>query len=255
MFYPADARELLPLVRRYIDSAAAHAPSPVAIIAPHAGYIYSGSIAGVAYAQFESGSSTMRRLVLLGPSHRLPLRGLALPSATHFETPLGLLAVDHAAVEKLCEHSLAQILDRAFMGEHSLEVHLPFVQVVAPNVMLVPLVVGDCSPEIIREVLELLSEDPGMALAVSSDLSHYLAYEEAQRVDAQTSRVIERLAYEELKHHDACGAVPLRGLLCYARKHGLKAKTLALANSGDSAGPRDRVVGYGAYGFYQSNTH
>ncbi len=250
-FYPIDPAELEQTIQGYLEHATAHAtgPAPKALIAPHAGYIYSGPIAASAYARLASVRTRVKRVVLLGPSHVVPLIGLAASSADAFLTPLGSVPVDRSAVERVLRLSQVQLLDEAHAQEHSLEVHVPFLQRTLADFSLVPLVVGDASPDEVAEVLEELWGGPETLIVISSDLSHYYDYDTARNLDSATSRAIEALAPEELDSESACGRFPLRGLLVAARRHGLQAETIDLRNSGDTAGPRDGVVGYGAYVF------
>ncbi len=187
--------------------------------------------------------------MLLGPAHRVPVAGLAAPDAGAFATPLGEIPLDAAALERLLELPQVDVLDAAHAFEHSLEVHLPFLQTVLGGFSLVPLVVGDARPEEVAQVLEAVWNGPETLIVVSSDLSHYQDYATAQRMDAATARAIEALQPEDIRYDDACGRVPIQGLLVAARRKGLRARTLDVRNSGDTAGPRDAVVGYGAWAF------
>jgi AmmeMemoRadiSam system protein B len=250
LFYPAEPRELAGEVRALLRGAArGSGPPPRALIAPHAGYVYSGPIAASAFARLGSLRGVIRRVVLIGPSHHVAFRGLAVPSADAFETPLGEVPVDRAAVDRLL--SLRQVVERddAHAREHSLEVQLPFLQEALGTFALVPLAAGDASAEEVAEVLERLVDEPATLVVVSSDLSHYHDYETARRMDARTSRAIESLDPEPLDGESACGCVGMRGLLVLARRRGLSARTLDLRSSGDTAGSRGQVVGYGAYAF------
>lgn len=247
LFYPANSRELRAMVSRFLADAPRVDPAPKAIIAPHAGYVYSGSIAASAYARLASARGTIRRVVLLGPAHRVGFRGLALSSAESFLTPLGTVAVDQEAIALIRALPQVHVLDQAHAQEHSLEVHLPFLQEALGSFSLVPLVVGDAEPEEVAEVLERLWGGRETLVVISSDLSHYHDYVTAQAMDRATSRAIENLRPEDIGYDDACGRNPVRGLLLVARRHGLHAKTIDLRNSGDTAGARDQVVGYGAY--------
>lgn len=249
LFYPSEARALHAQLANLLAAAPLSAPVPKAIIAPHAGYIYSGPVAASAYARLAPARTLIQRVVLLGPAHRVALRGLALPGVTGMETPLGILHVDQESVAAISQLPQVQVLDAAHANEHSLEVHLPFIQEVLGSVQLVPLVVGDASPAEVSEVLERLWGGPETLIVVSSDLSHYLDYASAQRRDRATSRAIEQLRHEDIDYDDACGRVPVSGLLHAARNRGLAATTIDLRNSGDTAGTRDHVVGYGAYVF------
>ena len=249
-FYPADARELRATVEECLRSAGPYeGPAPKAIIAPHAGYIYSGPIAGSAYARLAPDRDVIRRVILLGPAHRVPFYGLAAHSADVFESPLGRVPIDADAVGRILALPQVQLFDRAHDLEHSLEVHLPFLQVVLDRFTLVPLAVGDVTPEEVAEVLGLLWGGPETRVVVSSDLSHYHDYETALRLDEATSRAIESLRYEDVLYEHACGRNPINGLLALARARGMRAETIDLRNSGDTAGPRSQVVGYGAYVF------
>ncbi|KPK39032.1 MAG: dioxygenase [Gammaproteobacteria bacterium SG8_47] len=250
MFYPAQAQELRRMVRGYLSEAHPEGPAPKAIIAPHAGYIYSGPVAASAYARLQGARSAIERVVLLGPSHRVAFAGLAAPSAEYFATPLGNVPVDTEALDSISDLPQVVRLDQAHALEHSLEVHLPFLQETLEHFSLVPLVVGDASPDEVDEVLERLWGGPETLIVVSSDLSHYHDYASAQRMDEATSRAIERLEPEAIDYEDACGRNPVNGLLHLAKKLGLHAHTIDLRNSGDTAGPRDQVVGYGAYVFH-----
>jgi hypothetical protein len=221
-----------------------------ALVVPHAGYQYSGPIAASAYAQLAPLAARIRRVVLFGPAHRVYFRGIAYPDAERLLTPLGPVALDGDALDALADLPQVQRMDRAFTGEHCLEVQLPFLQAVLPDFRVVPLLVGDSSPEAVAEVMERLWGGSETLILVSSDLSHYLDYETARQTDLRTTRAIERLDPEALDHHAACGCTPLCGLLLQARRLGLEERTLDLRNSGDTSDRRDQVVGYGAYAFY-----
>ena len=247
LFYPDDPAQLKAMVEGFLKAAPADGDPPKAIIVPHAGYPFSGAVAARAYARLASMRHRIHRVVLLGPSHRVPLRGIAAPTSEWFESPLGKVRVDQAAIREL--ESLHQVgyLDEAHRLEHSLEVHLPFLMEVFDDFALVPLVVGDTPPEEVAEVLEALWGGEETVIVISSDLSHYHPYDEACQRDALTSHHIESLDYEHIQYDDACGRNPVNGLLYLARRRGLGMATLDLCNSGDTAGTRDRVVGYGAY--------
>lgn len=221
---------------------------PKALIVPHAGYIYSGPIAATAYAQLRSVRDKIRRVVLLGPSHRVYLNGLALAEADVFSTPLGSLAVDQHAVAELKKLPQVQDLAVAHELEHSLEVQLPFLQHLFQNFTLIPLVVGNATPEEVAEVLELLWGGEETLILISSDLSHFLSYRAACDTDRATANAI--LSFKtSLNGHEACGCMPINGLLNVAKKKGLQPRLLDLRNSGDTAGDKNRVVGYGALVF------
>lgn len=222
---------------------------PKAVIAPHAGYQYSGPIAASAYAALAPVAGRIERVVLLGPSHRVGFRGLAYSHADAFVTPLGIVPVDQAALATLGDLPQVQPLERAFDGEHCLEVQLPFLQVVLGAFRLVPLLVGEADGPAVAAVLERLWGGPETLVVISSDLSHFLSYDAARSVDAGTSAAICALRGEAIGPSQACGRNPILGLLMEARRRGLAVRELDLRNSGDTAGGRDRVVGYGAYLF------
>lgn len=251
LFYPAQPAELRAAVRRHLAEGRSRARGgqPKALVVPHAGYVYSGSVAGSAYASIEPLRSTLRRVVLLGPAHRVPFRGFALSAADAFETPLGPVPVDHAAARRIEDLPEVRVFDAAHAEEHSLEVQLPFLQEILPAFELVPVAVGAATPEEVERVLERLDGGAETLLLVSTDLSHYHDYETARRLDRETTQAIEALQPEDVGEESACGRVPLRGLLRFAARRSLRPRTLDLRSSGDTAGPRERVVGYGAYAF------
>jgi AmmeMemoRadiSam system protein B len=251
MFYPEEAAVLRAQVEGYLADAAPDPHPPKAIIAPHAGYIYSGPIAASAYAAIRALRGQVERVVLLGPAHRVYVRGLAASSAAAFDTPLGRIPLDREAVDELvATYPFVTLLDAAHAPEHSLEVQLPFLQETLDSFQLIPLVVGDARPEDVARVLEHLWGGPETLIVISSDLSHYHDYATAMTLDRAAADAIERLAPEQLDSEQACGRIPVCGLLEVARHHGLHAHTVDLRNSGDTAGPRDQVVGYGAWLFY-----
>ncbi|NCA68973.1 MAG: AmmeMemoRadiSam system protein B [Sphingobacteriia bacterium] len=250
LFYPDDPRELKRLVDGYLEAARSDESPPKALIAPHAGYVYSGPVAAIAYATLARARATIRRVVLLGPAHRVAFHGLAASSADCFETPLGRVELDRAAIKEVLRLPQVRLLDDAHVLEHSLEVQLPFLQEALARFSLVPLVVGDATANQVAEVLDLLWGGPETLIVISSDLSHYHSYALAQRLDAATSVAIESLRPQDIGYEQACGCNPLNGLLALAKRRGLQAETLDLRNSGDTAGSHDRVVGYGAYVFH-----
>ena len=253
-FYPADPRQREDAVRSCLEQARRAppgrlAPSPKALIVPHAGYVYSGAVAASGYARIAGARQQIERVVLLGPVHREPVRGLAAPDVEAFATPLGPVQLDRAALELVLALPQVQISDAAHAGEHSLEVHLPFLVELLESFSLVPLVVGDATPDEVAEVIELLWGGAETLIVISSDLSHYYDYATARRMDDATSRAIEALAPEQIGYEQACGRIPVQGLLVTARRRGLSVESVDVRNSGDTAGPRDSVVGYGAYVF------
>ncbi len=226
--------------------------APKALIVPHAGYIYSGSTAAKAYASLEPAAQTIRRVVLLGPVHRVPVRGLAAPGVEAFSTPLGEIAIDMDAIASLAHLPQVTVSSAAHAMEHSLEVQLPFLQAVLPHFKLVPLAVGDATAQEVAQVLSALWGGPETLILISSDLSHFLPYAEAQAKDQTTMDHILRLD-GPLTHNQACGATPINGLLLAARAHHLHAQLLTQCNSGDTTGDRQRVVGYAAVAFMEDD--
>lgn len=250
LFYPGARQSLADTVEGLLSAAHADVSErPLALIAPHAGYQYSGPIAASAYATLLPWADRIGRVAVLAPSHRVPFRGIATSGADLFRTPLGDVPVDRPAVDALEQLPGVSRLDAAFAEEHALEVQLPFLQAVLDSFSLVPLIVGDADAGDVSRVIETLQSDDTLVV-ISSDLSHYHDYETCQARDRATSDLIERLDDRDIGPYDACGAYPIRGLLQSARRHGWHAHRLDLRNSGDTAGDRSRVVGYGAYAFY-----
>jgi len=253
MFYPADPAKL----RRQIDSFFIEdsnlASVPKALIVPHAGYIYSGMVAASAYERILPAKDNISRIVLLGPSHRVPLYGLAAPEVERFQTPLGEVDLDTSLIRQLVNSfSQVQISDLAHEEEHSLEVQLPFLQSVLADFYLVPLVVGDASEEQVAEVINHLWGEKDCCIVISSDLSHFHTYEQAKHLDLETAKTIESLEGSELPDHSACGRIPIAGMLSVARQRKMRIERFDLCNSGDTAGDHHQVVGYGAWGLFES---
>ena len=247
-FYPEKRERLEGLVSELLEHATVDlTESPKALIAPHAGYIYSGPIAASAFGVLPP---TTRRVVVIGPSHHFNFSGLAVPDCTAFRTPLGDVRIDAAGMSRLATLPYVQSINQAHRHEHSIEVMLPFLQTVLDDFTLLPVVTGDATDEEMGAVLNLFWEEPETRFIISSDLSHYYTYEEAQQMDRKTARSIEQLRPQAIQPENACGRVPIRGLLWAATRHRLTVRTLDLRNSGDTAGPRDRVVGYGAFAFF-----
>ena len=249
LFYPEGSRALAEMVDGFLDEDASGGGAPKGIIVPHAGYVYSGPIAATAYRLLATDREKIRRIVLLGPSHRVSFRGLAASSADHFSTPLGLVPVDREAVESIASLPQVRMLDEAHLSEHSLEVQLPFLQTVLDRFALVPLVVGDASAEEVGEVVDRLWGGDETRFVISSDLSHYHDYATARRMDAATCQAIESFDVRHIGYENACGRVPVIGFLESAKRRGLKPQLLDLRNSGDTAGSKDQVVGYAAFRF------
>jgi AmmeMemoRadiSam system protein B len=252
LFYPGDADDLAAGVRALLEAASVASPvrMPKALIVPHAGYPYSGALAAQAYASLAAAAGRIRRVVLLGPVHRVPVHGLALPAATAFATPLGDIPLDTDGMQALSVLPQVVTSAAAHATEHSLEVHLPFLQTVLGDFRLLPLAVGDASAGEVEEVLERVWGGPETLVVISSDLSHFLPYREAQQVDRETVRHILAL-HPDIDHHAACGATPVNGLLSFAAHHHLQAELVGQCNSGDTAGDRARVVGYAAIAFHE----
>lgn len=247
-FYPIQTDRLTDMANRFLRQAVPTQGSPKAVIAPHAGYMYSGPIAGSALAPLQDRADTLRRIVLIGPSHRVPFEGIACCSQP-YATPLGVVPLDMEAMADLAKLPFVQMYNEAHALEHSLEVELPFLQLILKNFSLVPLVVGNANPGDVATALEWVWGGPETAIVVSSDLSHYLTYHAAQKLDQRTAQAIEQLDGPSIHEDQACGRLPIRGLLMMAEKKGLQARTVDLRNSGDTAGSKDRVVGYGAFVF------
>jgi AmmeMemoRadiSam system protein B len=246
-FYPAEPQQLHLLLDQYLNDADTAPKVPKAMIVPHAGYIYSGPVAATAYARLLKAHDQISRVVLIGPSHRVGFHGLAITSAQNFITPLGSIEVDQRAVHAIAKLPFVDYLEQAHVMEHSLEVHLPFLQEMLDDFKIVPIVTGDAPAEQVAQVLEMLWGGEETLIVVSSDLSHYHDYATCQKLDKVTSAAIENLQYESLGVDSACGRVGISGLLKLAREKSLAVKNIDLRNSGDTAGDKKRVVGYGAY--------
>jgi MEMO1 family protein len=253
-FYPADAGRLRAMVEGFLAAArgAGAAGPPKAVIAPHAGYAYSGPVAGHAFAALGEAAPAIRRVVVIGPAHFVPIRGLALPEVDAFRTPLGDVPLDGEAIEAIRDLPQVELADGPHQPEHALEVELPFLQRLLGAFTLVPLVVGEATPAEVAETLARLWDGPETLIVISSDLSHYETYALARQHDAATAAAIERLDAASLGPRDACGHLPIAGLLLEAGRRGLQALRLDLRSSGDTAGPKEQVVGYGAWAFREA---
>jgi AmmeMemoRadiSam system protein B len=254
MFYPADPRQLEHEVQKYLAAARPQALRAKALIVPHAGYVYSGAIAASAYATLKTIAPRIRRVILLGPTHRVAVDGLVLPDTDTFDTPLGRIQLDIEAMNTISKLPQVSVSGEAHEQEHSLEVQLPFLQSVLGNFTLLPLAVGMATAEEVAEVLDAVWGGDETLIVISSDLSHYQSYAAAQFVDNKTAREILEL-HQPIHHEQACGGTPISGLLIAARKHHLQPHLLDLRNSGDTAGSRDRVVGYAAFAFTEEKDH
>ena len=253
VFYPARPDTLRSEVSRLLADARRPPQTdiiPKAIVVPHAGYVYSGPIAASAYGTLNQATQTISRVVLIGPAHRVDLQGLAVSSAHAFVTPLGSVPVDSDAVSRALQFPYVHVVDKAHELEHSLEVQLPFLQCLFQNFSVVPIVAGRATAMEVGAVIDALWGGPETLIVISSDLSHYHDYQTAQAMDRATSRAIETLDPAGVEADGACGYVPITGMLDSARRHRLSAYTLDLRNSGDTAGTKDQVVGYGAYAFH-----
>ncbi len=251
LFYPGEAEPLRRLLGELIGRPVVEPYIPKALIVPHAGYVFSGSTAAAAYARIAAARARIERVVLLGPAHRVRFAGLAAHAGDAFSTPLGEVTVDGAALERLADLAYVSFSDEAHAEEHSLEVQVPFLQYLLDDFRLVPLAVGDAAAEAVAAVLERLWGGAETLIVVSTDLSHYHDYETARRLDSWTAENILCKRPEAIGYQDACGRNPLVGLLELARRRGLRIEQLGLCNSGDTAGNRQRVVGYGAFAVYE----
>ena len=252
LFYPAQREQLSAVVDALLAAidVAAQAP-PKAIIAPHAGYIYSGSVAASAYTLLRPLANVIRRVVLLGPCHHERLRGLALPAADSFMTPLGEIPLDKESVAAALQSPQVIRREQAHAREHSLEVHLPFLQRLLDEFSIVPFAVGQATPDEVAAVLDLLWGGEETLIVISSDLSHYLGYNDARQRDSNTVADITRLR-SLLDQQQACGVAPINGLIEVARRRRMQPRLIDLRNSGDTAGDRSRVVGYASIAFHNS---
>jgi len=254
-FYPANRQQLFTDVSKMLAAKSLHQHQeqdthlPKALILPHAGYVYSGPVAAQGYQLIKKYKNSISKVVLLGPSHRVGFRGIALPEDKYFATPLGEISVDQQAMVQLQDLPFVFQSEQAHYQEHSLEVHLPFLQVLLDKFSIVPLVVGDASADEVAEVIETFIGLENVLIVISTDLSHFLDYKQAQDTDQQTSKLICN-KYSHIKGEQACGCRPLNGMLSLASKLNLQVEELVVCNSGDTAGDKSRVVGYGAYVVY-----
>ncbi|WP_170216695.1 AmmeMemoRadiSam system protein B [Allostella humosa] len=254
VFYPAERAVLAELVVGLLRGARCEIAGPKAVIAPHAGLAYSGAIAATAYRALAANRGTIKRVVLVGPTHRMGVKGIALPRADAFATPLGEIPVDWPAMAPLLAMPDVAVDDRPFEREHSLEVHLPFIQAALGPVTLIPMLASAVTPERVEAALAAVWGGPETAIIVSSDLSHFHDHETASGFDRACSKAIELLKAEDIGDHQACGRTGIKGLIRMAQRLDMRATTVGLGNSGDTGQPRDRVVGYGAYVFEQAGT-
>jgi hypothetical protein len=251
LFYPGQPPELRDAVSEYLAQAPALSGAPPkALIVPHAGYIYSGGIAAAAYSQLAQRRSQIRRVVLIGPSHRVYLQGMAVPAADAFQTPLGMVPIDRELKARALQLSQVIEADAPHTNEHCLEVQLPFLQMVLDEFTLLPVALGSVSPAAVASLLAEVWGGDETLVVVSSDLSHYLPYDEARKLDSITIDAI--LHYDtHLTGEQACGCIGINGLSYLARERGLSIAEIGRCNSGDTAGDRYRVVGYSAFGLHE----
>ncbi len=250
-FYPGDKEELRSLIRRYIENSEFfELPDLKAIVAPHAGYIYSGVIAGASYRQLNNLDSTkFYRVFIIAPSHYEYFRGASVGVFDAYKTPLGLVKVSKIASRLLEEDGFHFLLD-AHIEEHAVEVQLPFLQYALQDFEIIPILTGDIDPSYLANVLEKYSDEPSLFI-VSSDLSHYYEYGKAIQLDKHCNNAITNLDFKELAKCQACGKTGIKALMHLAKKLGWQSKIITYANSGDTAGPKTKVVGYGSYAFYK----
>ena len=250
LFYPGEPRALRSTLHAMLAGAPGSAIEgrPKLLIVPHAGYVYSGRIAASAYGLLKAQRARVRRVILLGPTHRVAVRGVAISSASGFATPLGVIELDSDLMARLRRHPSVVASDVAHAAEHSLEVQLPFLQIVLTDFTLVPLAVGNIADDQLADLLGEIWGDEETLVVVSSDLSHYRSYSAAQEIDRVTVDRILACA-GGIDHEHACGATPINAALAVASRAGLQARLLAMGNSGDTAGDRARVVGYCAIAF------
>ncbi|MBU0455872.1 MAG: AmmeMemoRadiSam system protein B [Gammaproteobacteria bacterium] len=254
LFYPETVEELTDQIRFFLEklNIDSHTSIPKAIIAPHAGYVYSGAIAAAAYACLQNSKGKIKNVVIVAPAHRYPFQGIAVVDDDFFATPLGEIPVNQKAVSKILNHPHVQLLDAAFEGEHAIEVHLPLLQSFLNNFSLTPLLVGQENPDQVADVLEQLWGGSETLVVISSDLSHYLSYDAAIALDQQTIAAILTLAPEKIGVDQACGRIGIQALLQLARRKKLQPTLIAAQNSGDVIGDKEHVVGYAAFHFYES---
>lgn len=254
LFYPAGEAALKQMVSTMLAEAPEPPPlarRPRALVVPHAGLVYSGPVAAVAYRllQRSLAQSGWQRVVLLGPNHRVPLQGMAIPDESDWKTPLGNMQLDRSFTALLRERFALAVRPEVHQPEHSLEVQLPFLQYIAPKLRLVPILVGPTDSAAVAELIEYCWQDEATLVLISSDLSHYHPWQEARRLDAVTSEMICH-ADPYLGSEQACGCYALNGLLLAAQHQGLVIDCLSRMTSGDTAGDKQQVVGYGAYVCY-----
>lgn len=252
LFYPSDPKEIIDMIKTFLKEQKSNKsyPNPKALIVPHAGYIYSGSIAASAYNLITDMKDIIKNVVMLGPAHRVPFYGIATTHANFFATPIDKIEVNQKAIEESITLDNVNIFDKAFENEHCLEVQMPFLQLLLKNFTIAPFIVGDATPEMVKELINLFLGKNDTLIIISSDLSHFHSYEKAKKIDSLTSTAIEALSPFDLNYESACGRLAIQGLLLAAQEKNLSVKLLDYRNSGDTAGDKSSVVGYGAYTIY-----
>lgn len=259
MFYTGNAIELAAQISDFVDAGidsdvidAEQSASlkPKALIVPHAGFVYSGATAGQGYALVKKLAKKITKVIVIGPCHRVWVEGLAIPDCQYFETPLGKVEIDPKSLSEIIKFPQVIVSNEAHEHEHSIEVQLPFLQSIIPQFKLIPIVVGSISTSQLVEVIEFLWGDEKTLIVISSDLSHFLDYDSAVRIDRQTSQTIEQLKPDRISQRMACGSSAIKAILTIAQNKNLNVKTISQCNSGDTAGSKDRVVGYGTYAIY-----
>lgn len=248
-FYPGNAETLEKAVRSMLNKARKQPLNARAVIVPHAGFIYSGPVAASVYASISDMAGSIERIVMIGPAHREYVRGLAVSDAEFWITPLGQVRLDQQALRELLSYPFVSVSNAAHLQEHCLEVQLPFIQILFPDVSIVPILAGDADSSQVEKILRHFEEDEKTLLLISSDLSHFHKYDEAVRLDGNTAKCVTELNPEAMGPGAACGAIPVKGLLKLAKKTGWTVRTLDLRNSGDTSGDKNSVVGYGAFAF------
>ncbi|MBF0264227.1 MAG: AmmeMemoRadiSam system protein B [Gammaproteobacteria bacterium] len=252
-FYPDNVSTLEQMINDFLHQVEPEnisANKPIAIIVPHAGYIYSGLTAAYAYQLLSAHKQQIKRVILLGPSHHVAFNGMAAPEVNTFVTPLGEIALDTDEITALHQQNRVLKSDQAHVKEHSLEVQLPFLQTVLNDFTLVPIVVGQTPYHVSSQLIDRYINNPNDLLVISTDLSHFLNYQQAQEKDQRTADLIMNKKFTQLDHYDACGVMPLTGMLHSCENHSLDINQLDCRNSGDTAGDKQRVVGYGSWAIY-----
>ncbi|MCH9769588.1 MAG: AmmeMemoRadiSam system protein B, partial [Gammaproteobacteria bacterium] len=253
MFYPAEVRVLKQIIADCLSKANTdNTTLPKVIIAPHAGYIYSGEIAANAYSILKTHADSIKRVVLLGPAHRMAFRGIAVHPADDFATPLGQVTLDTEFIKHLAVLPDVELLKRPFHNEHCLEVQLPFLQTLLTDFKIIPVIVGDSSPENVARLLNKVWGDASTLIVISTDMSHYHPYNDANKIDKATAQAIVDLNLDLVQPDKACGSRPLKGLLKVAKHRQMQCNLLDLRNSGDTQGDKSRVVGYAAYHVFEN---